>query len=173
MFSGVCLGCAEAYVTLPAMKCVQRSAPFMFHPHNRPHGVHLAVIEGFRTKCVAARYSDSANKAMKATPYTYTTPNGTTIAARRREKVGMEERTVEAASMVDVNKAYHAVLGKEPAKLGSGPVRLRREILSEMPHAAGIRAAKAAETEIRCPEAGTAARPCICARCISPSRGSG
>ena len=39
-------------------------------------------------------------------PYTYTTPkweyNPQTL---RREKIGVEERTVEAASMFDVNKA--------------------------------------------------------------------
>ena len=43
---------------------------------------------------------DSANKAMKATPYTYNTPKWDyNPQTRRREKVGMEERTVEAASI--------------------------------------------------------------------------
>ena len=43
---------------------------------------------------------------MKAVPYTYTTPKWDyNPQTRRREKVGMEERTVEAASMFDVNKA--------------------------------------------------------------------
>ena len=43
---------------------------------------------------------DGANKAMKATPYTYTTPKWEyNQQTRRREKVGMEERTVEAASI--------------------------------------------------------------------------
>ena len=47
---------------------------------------------------------DGANKAMKAVPYTYTTPKWEyNQQTRRREKVGMEERTVEAASMFDVN----------------------------------------------------------------------
>ena len=47
---------------------------------------------------------DGANKAMKAVPYTYTTPKWDyNPQTRRREKVGMEERTVEAASMFDVN----------------------------------------------------------------------
>ena len=41
---------------------------------------------------------DGANKAMKAVPYTYTTPKWDyNPQTRRREKVGMEERTVEAA----------------------------------------------------------------------------
>ena len=49
---------------------------------------------------------DSSNKAMKAVPYTYTTPKWDyNPQTRRREKIGMEERTVEAASMFDVNKA--------------------------------------------------------------------
>lgn len=43
---------------------------------------------------------------MKAVPYTYTTPKWDyNPQTRRREKIGMEERTVEAASMFDVNKA--------------------------------------------------------------------
>ena len=43
---------------------------------------------------------DGANKAMKAVPYTYTTPKWDyNPQTRRREKVGMEERTVEAASI--------------------------------------------------------------------------
>lgn len=39
-------------------------------------------------------------------PYTYTTPKWDhNPQTRRREKIGVEERTVEAASMFDVNKA--------------------------------------------------------------------
>ena len=39
-------------------------------------------------------------------PYTYTTPKWEyNPQTRRREKIGVEERTVEAASMFDVNKA--------------------------------------------------------------------
>ena len=56
---------------------------------------------------------DGANKAMKAVPYTYTTPKWEyNQQTRRREKVGMEERTVEAASMFDVNKAIMRCLVK-------------------------------------------------------------
>ena len=92
---------------------------------------------------------DGANKAMKAVPYTYTTPKWDyNPQTRRREKIGMEERTVEAASMFDVNKAI----------IWSGPVRLcRRGFAGRCCTAAGGGTAKAAETEIRCPEAGTAA----------------
>ena len=64
---------------------------------------------------------DSANKAMKATPYTYTTPKWDyNPQTRRREKVGMEERTVEAASMFDVNKAIMRCLVKNLAMFGLG-----------------------------------------------------
>ena len=88
---------------------------------------------------------DGANKAMKATPYTYTTPKWdynpgwcrckawlsslytyTTPKwdynpqTRRREKIGMEERTVEAASMFDVNKAIMRCLVKNLAMFGLG-----------------------------------------------------
>ena len=39
-------------------------------------------------------------------PYTYTTPKWEyNPQTRRREKIGVEERTVEAASMFDVNEA--------------------------------------------------------------------
>ena len=64
---------------------------------------------------------DGANKAMKATPYTYTTPKWEyNPQTRRREKVGMEERTVEAASMFDVNKAIMRCLVKNLAMFGLG-----------------------------------------------------
>ena len=42
----------------------------------------------------------------EAVPYTYTTPKWEyNPQTRRREKIGVEERTVEAASMFDVNEA--------------------------------------------------------------------
>ena len=59
---------------------------------------------------------DSSNKAMKAVPYTYTTPKWDyNPQTRRREKIGMEERTVDAASMFDVNKAIMRCLVKNLA----------------------------------------------------------
>ena len=64
---------------------------------------------------------DGANKAMKAVPYTYTTPKWDyNPQTRRREKIGMEERTVEAASMFDVNKAIMRCLVKNLAMFGLG-----------------------------------------------------
>ena len=64
---------------------------------------------------------DGANKAMKATPYTYTTPKWDyNPQTRRREKIGMEERTVEAASMFDLNKAIMRCLVKNLAMFGLG-----------------------------------------------------
>ena len=45
---------------------------------------------------------DGANKAMKAVPYTYTTPKWDyNPQTRRREKIGMEERTVEAIDFIN------------------------------------------------------------------------
>ena len=113
---------------------------------------------------------DGANKAMKAVPYTYTTRNGNiTKQTRRREKVGMEERTVEAASMFDVNKAINALFGKKFGDVWPWPVCLcRRGFAGRCCTAAGIRAAKAAETEIHQPEAGTAACALHLARCNQP-----
>ena len=81
---------------------------------------------------------DGANKAMKAVPYTYTTPKWDyNPQTRRREKVGMEERTVEAASMFDVNKAIMRCLVKNLAMFGS-------------------------------PKQEQPPMPCICARCNQP-----
>ena len=102
---------------------------------------------------------DGANKAMKAVPYTYTTPKWDyNPQTRRREKVGMEERTVEAASMFDVNKAIMAVLGEEPCYVRSWPLCLcRRGFAGRCRTAAEGRTPKAAETEIHQPKAGTAA----------------
>ena len=101
---------------------------------------------------------DSSNKAMKAVPYTYTTPKWDyNPQTRRREKVGMEERTVEAASMFDVNKAIMRCLVKNLAMFGLGLYVYAGEDTGRCRTAAGGRTAKAAETEIHQPEAGTAA----------------
>ena len=55
---------------------------------------------------------DSANKAMKATPYTYNTPKWDyNPQTRRREKIGMEERTVEAASIPDSSHCTGSLYG--------------------------------------------------------------
>jgi len=64
---------------------------------------------------------DIDNKAMKAVPYTYATPKWDyNPQTRRREKIGMEERTVGAASMFDVNKAIMRCLVKNLAMFGLG-----------------------------------------------------
>ena len=83
---------------------------------------------------------DGANKAMKAVPYTYTTPKWDyNPQTRRREKIGMEERTVEAASMFDVNKAIMRCLVKNLAMFGLGLYvyageDLPEKICRKMPH---------------------------------------
>ena len=113
---------------------------------------------------------DDANKAMKAVPYTYTTPKWDyNPQTRRREKVGMEERTVEAASMFDVNKAIMRCLVKNLAMFGLGLYVYAGEDLPED-------AAPQPETELqRQPKPKSTSQkqeqppmPCICARCNQP-----
>ena len=117
---------------------------------------------------------DGANKAMKATPYTYTTPKWDyNPQTRRREKSGMEERTVEAASMFDVNKAIMRCLVKNLAMFGLGLYVYAGEDLPED-------AAPQPEAELQkqpkprsdAPKQEQPPVPCICARCNSPSRGN-
>lgn len=58
---------------------------------------------------------DNSNKAMKAIPYTYTAPKWDyNPQTHRREKIGMEERTVEAASMVN---HWGTIILAEPLEL--------------------------------------------------------
>ena len=96
---------------------------------------------------------------MKAVPYTYTTPKWDyNPQTRRREKVGMEERTVEAASMFDVNKAIMRCLVKNLAMFGLGLYVYAGEDLPEdaapQPEAEPQKQPKPKSTS---PEAGTAA----------------
>ena len=78
---------------------------------------------------------DGANKAMKAVPYTYTTPKWDyNPQTRRREKIGMEERTVEAASMFDVNKAIMRCLVKNLAMFGLACTFMPERICRKMLH---------------------------------------
>ena len=113
---------------------------------------------------------DSSNKAMKAVPYTYTTPKWDyNPQTRRREKIGMEERTVEAASMFDVNKAIMRCLVKNLAMFGLGLYVYAGEDLPED-------AAPQPEAEPRkqpkprsaAPKQEQPPMPCICARCNQP-----
>ena len=114
---------------------------------------------------------DGANKAMKAVPYTYTTPKWEyNQQTRRREKVGMEERTVEAASMFDVNKAIMRCLVKNLAMFGLGLYVYAGEDLPEdaaqQPEA---ELKKAAETENQPTKSRKQpSMPCICVRCNQP-----
>jgi len=113
---------------------------------------------------------DGANKAMKAVPYPYTTPKWDyNPQTRRREKIGMEERTVEAASMFDVNKAIMRCLVKNLAMFGLGLYVYAGEDLPED-------AAPQPETEPQkqpkprsaTPKQEQPPMPCICTRCNQP-----
>ena len=113
---------------------------------------------------------DDANKAMKAVPYTYTTPKWDyNPQTRRREKVGMEERTVEAASMFDVNKAIMRCLVKNLAMFGLGLYVYAGEDLPEdaapQPEAEPQKQPKPRSAS---PKQEQPPVPCICARCNQP-----
>ena len=113
---------------------------------------------------------DGANKAMKAAPYTYTTPKWDyNPQTRRREKIGMEERTVEAASMFDVNKAIMRCLVKNLAMFGLGLYVYAGEDLPEdaapQPEAEPQKQPKPKSST---PKQEQPPMPCICARCNQP-----
>ena len=113
---------------------------------------------------------DGANKAMKAVPYTYSTPKWDyNPQTRRREKVGMEERTVEAASMFDVNKAIMRCLVKNLAMFGLGLYVYAGEDLPEdaapQPEAEPQKQPKPKSTSQKQEQPPV---PCICARCNQP-----
>ena len=113
---------------------------------------------------------DGANKAMKAVPYTYTTPKWDyNPQTRRREKIGMEERTVEAASMFDVNKAIMRCLVKKLAMFGLGLYVYAGEDLPEdaapQPEAEPQKQPKPKSST---PKQEQPPVPCICARCNQP-----
>ena len=113
---------------------------------------------------------DGANKAMKAVPYTYTAPKWDyNPQTRRREKIGMEERTVEAASMFDVNKAIMRCLVKNLAMFGLGLYVYAGEDLPEdaapQPDAEPQRQPKPKSTSQKQEKP---PMPCICVRCNQP-----
>ena len=113
---------------------------------------------------------DGANKAMKAVPYTYTTPKWDyNPQTRRREKIGMEERTVEAASMFDVNKAIMRCLVKNLAMFGLGLYVYAGEDLPEdaapQPESEPQKQPKPKSTSQKQEQPPV---PCICARCNQP-----
>lgn len=113
---------------------------------------------------------DSSNKAMKAVPYTYTTPKWDyNPQTRRREKIGMEERTVDAASMFDVNKAIIRCLVKNLAMFGLGLYvyageDLPDDVVQPVDDSQKPTKQKAATT----PKPEQPPVPCICARCNQP-----
>ena len=131
------------------------------------------VIVPGDTDCLslaAYRFKDGANKAMKAVPYTYTTPKWEyNQQTRRREKVGMEERTVEAASMFDVNKAIMRCLVKNLAMFGLGLYVYAGEDLPEdaapQPEAEPQKQTKPQSTSQKQEQPPL---PCICVRCNQP-----
>ena len=107
---------------------------------------------------------------MKAVPYTYTTPKWDyNPQTRRREKIGMEERTVEAASMFDVNKAIMRCLVKNLAMFGLGLYVYAGEDLPEdaapQPES---EPQKQPKPKSATPKQEQPPMPCICARCNQP-----
>ena len=76
---------------------------------------------------------------------------------RRREKVGMEERTVEAASMFDVNKAIMRCLVKNLAMFGLACMSMPGRICRKMLHSSQMQNPKSKRSAIHQSEAGTAA----------------
>ena len=107
---------------------------------------------------------------MKAVPYTYTTPKWDyNPQTRRREKIGMEERTVDAASMFDVNKAIMRCLVKNLAMFGLGLYvyageDLPDDVVQPVDDSQKPTKQKAATT----PKPEQPPVPCICARCNQP-----
>ena len=113
---------------------------------------------------------DGANKAMKAVPYTYTTPKWEyNQQTRRREKVGMEERTVEAASMFDVNKAIMRCLVKNLAMFGLGLYVYAGEDLPEdAAQQSDAESQKQTKPQFTSQKQEQPPMPCICVRCNQP-----
>jgi hypothetical protein len=79
--------------------------PYMFDPESR-YMVNTTVTADGLTYEMWLPVMDSKNKAMRETPYTYTTKNG--------------EKTVEKATMFDVNKTIMRCLVKNLAMFGLG-----------------------------------------------------
>ena len=113
---------------------------------------------------------DNSNKAMKAIPYTYTAPKWDyNPQTHHREKIGMEERTVEAASMFDVNKTIMRCLVKNLAMFGLGLYVYAGEDLPEdaapQPEA---EPQKQSKPRSAAPKQEQPPVPCICTRCNQP-----
>lgn len=117
---------------------------------------------------------DGANKSMKAVPYTYRAVRWEyNQQTRRREKVGVEERTVEAATMFDVNKAIMRCLVKNLAMFGLGLYIYAGEDLPEdaaQPEAKQAPQPASAEQKPKSSKQNTEQKtaPCLCVRCNQP-----
>ena len=110
------------------------------------------------------------SKNVSSRRFTYTTPKWDyNPQTRRREKIGMEERTVEAASMFDVNKAIMRCLVKNLAMFGLGLYVYAGEDLPEdaapQPEA---EPQKQPRPRSAAPKQEQPPMPCICARCNQP-----
>jgi len=79
--------------------------PYMYD-ENTGYMVNTSITAGEQTYEMWLPVMNGANKAMKSTPYTYMTKKG--------------EKTVEAATMFDVNKAIMRCLVKNMAMFGLG-----------------------------------------------------
>ena len=129
------------------------------------------AIEGVSHECGCLYWM--AQTKHEAVPYTYTTPKWDyNPQTRRREKIGMEERTVEAASMFDVNKAIMRCLVKNLAMFGLGLYVYAGEDLPEdaapQPDA---EPQKQPKPRPAAPKQEQPPMPCICARCNQLLRG--
>ena len=88
---------------------------------------------------------------------------------RRREKVGMEERTVEAASMFDVNKAIMRCLVKNLAMFGLGLYVYAGEDLPEdAAPQSDAEPKKQPKPKSTSQKQEKPPMPCICVRCNQP-----
>ncbi len=83
--------------------------------------VYTTVTAGGLTYEMWLPVMDGANKAMKALPYTYKVADWQyDPVQKRRVKVGDIEKTVEAATMFDINKTVMRCLVKNLAMFGLG-----------------------------------------------------
>lgn len=94
--------------------------PFIYD-ENTGYMVFTSVTIAGETLDMWLPVMDGANKAMKAKPYKYVVAKYEyNQATRRREKVGEEEKTVEAATMFDINRAIMRCLVKNFGAFGAG-----------------------------------------------------
>lgn len=100
------------------IKKFDNNMPFIFD-ENTGYMVFTSVTAGDLTYEMWLPVMDGANKAMKNTPYTYTV-GVYEWQNKRKVKVGEEEKSVEAATMFDINKTIMRCLVKNLAMFGLG-----------------------------------------------------